>query len=499
MRALQLVKSLSLMALVSVGFTGCTGQTPAPESRRPNILVAMADDWSYPNAGAYGDRAVMTPAIDALAQNGVLFEHAYVSSPSCTPSRAAILSGQFHWRLRESASLWSTLSADIPVYPDLLEEAGYFVGYSGKGWGPGRDEEGGRKRNPAGNRFDHFFRFLEERPQGQPFCFWFGTSDPHRPYQEGDGGIAGIDLQAITVPPHLPDHPTVRADLADYLSEVERFDRAIARMLRRLDEIGEADNTIVVVSGDNGMPFPRCKSNLYDCGTRVPLVIRWPRRAAGGRIVSGFVSTTDLAPTILEAAGVPVPAVMTGRSLVPLLIGVEDAGGDRDAVLTGKERHVPGQEGTDSGGTPMRAIRTQDYLYIRNFRPDRWPAGTPNYLDAYLQGSWYADVDNGPTKTLMVRQSSEGETWARFFELAFARRPGEELYDLGKDPGQLVNVAADPAYGSVRADLARRLEQVLQQTGDPRLGPDPDQFDRYPYYGGSPRHPDFVAPELDLR
>jgi len=468
---------------------GCSTPEPKQEAERPNILVIMADDWGWPNAGAYGDRAVMTLAFDTLAQGGVLFERAYVSAPSCTSSRAAMLTGQYHWRLFESANLWSTLQASIPVYPDLLETAGYFVGYSGKGWGPGKFEIGGRSRNPAGDQYAHFFRFLEKRPKDRPFCYWHGSSDPHRPYQEGDGRIAAIDTELISVPPHLPDDPVVRNDIADYLSEVERFDRTVARLLARLEETGEAENTIVVMTGDNGMPFPRCKANLYDCGTHVPLVIRWPHKIAAGRTVDDFVSLTDLAPTLLDVAGLPVPVEMTGRSLWPLLSGAEVGGEDRSFVVTGKERHCQAQEGDDAGGTPMRAVQTREYLYIRNYRPDRWPAGTPNYLNAHFFGSWYGDVDNGPTKLLMIDRKDQGEPWSRLFGLAFNHRPAEELYDLKRDPGQLVNVAGDPAYKEARKQLSGRLESILRETGDPRLGPDPDQFDRYPYYGGAPSFP----------
>jgi N-sulfoglucosamine sulfohydrolase len=374
------------------------------EDRRPNILLAIADDWSWPHAGAYGDPVVQTPTLDRLAHEGVLFEHAYVASPSCTSSRAALLTGQWHWRLEESASLWSTLRWDYPVYPALLKQAGYHVGLQGKGWGPGRLEPGGRTHNPAGRSFDSLEAFLDARPAGRPFCFWFGSSDPHRDYEAGSGVAAGIDASRIRLFPHLPDTRAVREDVADYYFEVQRFDRDVGRMLRGLEERGELDRTIVVMTSDNGMPFPRCKANLYDCGVRVPLVVRWPERFAAGRRVQAFASLTDLAPTLLELAGVPAPAATTGRSLVPLLGPSVDAVAvaSRDHVLTGKERHVPGQEAPDLGGTPMRAIRTRDFLYIRNFRPDRWPAGTPDAECAVVPGRWLADCDNGPSKSELV-------------------------------------------------------------------------------------------------
>ncbi len=462
----------------------------ATQDRPPNILFAIADDWGWPHAGAYGDPVVETPTFDRIAREGILFHHAYVSSPSCTPSRAAILTGQYHWRLEESANLWSTLQAKFPVYPDLLEDAGYFVGYTRKGWGPGRIEPGGRSRNPAGEEYQDFATFLAERPADRPFSFWFGSSDPHRDYEKGSGAASGMDLDAIALAEHFPDSPEVRGDVADYYWEVQRFDREVGELLEMLERAGELENTVVVMTGDHGMPFPRCKGNLYDCGARVPLAIRWPGVVRGGRSVDGFVSLTDLAPTFLGIAGLDPPAVMmtTGTSLIEILRG---SGNGRDHVLIGKERHVPCQEAPESGGTPMRAIRTRDYLYIRNFEPDRWPAGTPDYENATIEGSWYGDVDNGPTKTYMIANRGRDPEHRKLFEIAFGKRPAEELYDVRNDPGQLENVAAEPAYANAKNKLSEALDAALAASRDPRVAGEGDRFDGYPYYGGTPLAPGY--------
>lgn len=458
--------------------------SPSP----PNVLLCIADDWSWPHAGRYGDAAVSTPAFDRLADEGVLFTNAYVSAPSCTPSRAALLTGQWHWRLRESANLWSTLSTDFDVYPELLERAGYFAGFTRKGWGPGKIEPGGRERNPAGEHFESFETFLDAVPRGRPFVFWFGSQDPHRPYEKGVGEQSGIDLSKIEVPRHFPDSRPVRSDVADYLWEVQRFDREVGELLRLLEIRGELENTLVVVTGDNGMPFPRCKATLYDCGVRVPLVVSWGDHLEGGRILDQFVSLTDLAPTFLDLAGVEKDAEMTGFSLRPLLMG-DPSAWPRQEILVGKERHVACQEAPDSGGTPMRALRTADYLYIRNYRPDRWPAGTPNFEKAYIPGSWYGDVDNGPTKLFMWENRASSAELADLFELSFAKRPAEELYDLTRDPHQLENVARNPDYDEVRRELSSRLEKELRASEDPRVMGNGSVFDHYPYYGGTPMAP----------
>ena len=459
------------------------------KNARPNILFAIADDWSWLHAGAYGDPVVKTPTFDRLAREGILFHHAYVSSPSCTPSRGAILTGQWHWRLEGAGNLWSVFPDKFVAYPEILGKAGYVTGVMGKGWAPGRTERAGRQLE--GKRFKNFQQFLAQRPVGEPFCFWLGSSDPHRPYKKDSGRASGMDLQNVEVPACFPDHPDVRGDIADYLFEVQRFDSLVGSALAALDKIGELDNTLVLMTSDNGMPFPRAKSNLYDMGTRMPLAVRWPAKIDAGGKIDDFVSFTDFAPTFLEAAGVAVPDDMTGRSLMNVLrsgrSGQVDA--DRSFVLVGKERHVPGQEGIDMGGYPCRAIRTHDFLYIRNFCPNRWPSGTPHYSKAAVPGAWIADCDNGLTKTCMVDNRDKNAGYRRLYDLAFAKRPAEELYDLKKDPDQLNNVAGAATYLEVQQKLADQLMTQLKTSCDPRAVGGGEKFDEYPYLGGAPLYP----------
>jgi arylsulfatase A-like enzyme len=443
--------------------------------KRPNIVFAIADDWSFPHAGVYGDPTVSTPVFDRIAREGDRFTHAFTAAPSCTPSRAAILTGQAVHRLEEGANLHGFLPKRFAVYPDLLEEAGYVVGYAGKGWGPGRFEPAGRGRNPAGPQFKNFDEFIQQRPTGRPFCFWFGSNDPHRPYEAGTGAQAGMKLDSVQVPAFLPDTPEVRSDLLDYYFEVQRFDRDVGRIIGTLERLGELDNTLIIVTADNGMPFPRAKATAYDGGARVPLAIRWPGTVRAGSVMEEFFSLTDVAPTVLEAAGLKAPATMTGRSVLGLLRGESQAG--RDRVFIERERHANVRHGNVS--YPVRAIRTRDYLYVRNFRPDRWPAGDPQLV--FSVGP-FGDIDGGPTKSLIIDRQHD-PTIARYFRLATAKRPAEELYDLRNDPDQLENVAGHRAHAEAQRRLRRQLDDWLRETGDPRATTDDDRWDRFPYYG----------------
>jgi uncharacterized sulfatase len=333
---------------------------------------------------------------------------------------------------------------------------------------------GGREENAAGKAYKDFAAFLEGKPDGQPFCFWFGSHDPHRSYEAGSGVAGGMKPGDVRVLPIWPDTPEVRSDLCDYYFEVQRYDREVGELVALLDAKGMLQNTLVVMTGDNGCPFPRAKTNLYDVGVRIPTAAMWPARVKGGRVVEDFVSFTDFAPTFVEAAGLAPPPDMTGRSLLGVLTGGQAGRVDakRDRVVTGRERHTNRREG--ARGYPMRALRTHDWLYIRNFAPDRWPAGDP---------PGYGDIDGGPTKTCMMEHREDGAV-APLFALAFEKRPAEELYDCRADPWQMKNLADDPAHADVKKRMAADLMAALTETKDPRVLGQGDVFDAYPYYSG---------------
>jgi arylsulfatase A-like enzyme len=385
------------------------------------------------------------------------------------------LTGRAVHQLAEGGNLWSFLPERFEVYPDRLESSGYVVGYASKGWGPGNFQAGGRSRNPAGPQFPNFNEFYRQAPKDKPFCFWFGSNDPHRPYVKGTGAQSGMKIEDVVVPAFLPDTPEVRSDILDYYYEVERIDREAGAIITALEGAGQLENTLIIWTGDNGLPFPRAKANLYDGGTHVPLAVRYPGTVKGGRTLDDFVVLTDLAPTLLEAAGLKPSPEMTGRSLMPLLAGREQPG--REKVFLERERHANVRRG--DLGYPARAVRTKDFLYIRNLRPDRWPAGDP---EMYFAVGEFGDIDGSPSKDLLLARQSDPAI-ARYFKLATAKRPAEELYDLRKDPGQIDNIAGRAEYADMKGELRAALDKWMRDTGDPRITTDDDRWDKYPYFG----------------
>ncbi len=488
-----LVFAIGILAGV-LAAAGCVPRESTPPARRPNILFALSDDQSWLHTSFAGYSSVSTPAFDRIAREGVYFTNSFSACPSCTPARSAILSGQDIWRLREAGLLYGSIPRDLPLFSLVLDDAGYHVGYTGKGWVPGDPYAQGLERDPIGKEYNdrrhaspppgidardyaaNFEDFLADRPSDTPFFFWYGSTEPHRVYEDGAGLRAGKKISGLEAPDFLPDVDLVRGDLLDYCVEVDWFDRQLDRMLKKLEDIGELDNTIVVVTSDNGMPFPRAKTTLYDWGVRMPLAIRWGERVPGGRVIEDFVCHTDFAPTFLEAAGLRSPARMNGRSLLSLLLSGREGriDPDRDHVVTATERHTWCRP--DGATYPVRAIRTREFLYIRNFAPDRWPTGGPTFVSS--NKTYHGDVDGCPTKTYLVKNR---ESHPREYQLCFGKRPREELYSVADDPGQTNNLADDSSHTQIKERLWRRLKTRLERGGDPRVrGEDPWQ--EYTYH-----------------
>jgi len=457
MKRTLFIKNLWLLTLVFL--FSCKSEQ---KQERPNILLLMSDNQSWNHMGAYGDTVIKTPNIDTIATEGMRFNNAFCNSPSCTPARAAMLTGQDIWRIEEGANLWGILPIKFEVFPDLLEKAGYRVGFDGKGWGPGSYEANGRTRNPGGNKYANFAEFIKNKKKGEPWSYWFNSLHPHRPYEVGSGEKAGIDLAKITVPGYLPDTKDVRIDIADYYAAIQTFDQEVGEIKQQLKESGELENTIIIVCSDNGWQMPRGLANLYDFGTRVPLIISWPEKFKTNAVTDDLVTLLDFAPTFLTLAKAEVPSYMTGKSLLPIVEKGSENPSPRDFVVLARERHAfVRQHGL---GYPGRAIRTPDYLYIKNYEPSRWPAGDPPL---------YGDVDPymlnypGPAKFNILLYKDDPKI-KQSFDLAFAKRPAEELFDIVNDPDQMHNLAYDNNYKKVKEELSTKMVTYLKETNDPR-------------------------------
>ena len=482
--------------------TNSFGQTKKEQKPLPNILIAIADDHSYPHTGVYGFAETQTPGFDYVAQNGVLFHNAFVAAPQCSPSRAAMLTGKNIWELEEAGTHASNFPKKFKVFTELLDAHGYFVGYTGKPWGPGNWQISGRKQNPVGKPYNshqlldpptkginsndyarNFIDFYNQKGEGSPFVFWYGAFEPHRVYEYQSGIKAGKNIEAVQLPEFLPDTEVVRNDVIDYILEIEHFDNHLLQMIQFLEKKGELDNTFIVVTADNGMPFPYAKANLQEFGTHVPLAISLPH-GIKGKEVQDLVGLIDLAPTLMELVGLEDAMTTSGKSLMPVLTQAEHPT-HRSHVLSGRERHTHARP--DNLGYPARAIRTQDYLYVHHFKPDRWPQGDPvpqnseNDQRSKAKGfkalyPGYHDIDPSPSKEVIM--AMEGSS---YFKRAFAKRPQEQLYDIQKDPYCMHNIATQPKYREVLSQLKQQLFRDLEEQGDPRVRDSP-VFDSYPRY-----------------
>ncbi|WP_146578441.1 sulfatase family protein [Neorhodopirellula pilleata] len=537
---------MNLFRIVLIAAWCCIPHGWAAAADRPNILFAFADDWGrhasiYAQADGPGtvNDVVSTPNFDALAKSGVLFNNAYVNAPSCTPCRSSIVSGQHFWRCRTGAILQGAVwDESIPTWPLLLQDAGYHIGFTWKVWSPGSPinapyggsvnayESSGRSFNgfsqsvtkmvDQGQSLDdakqvlldqvrgNFRAMLADKKPEQPFAYWFGPTNVHRKWIQGSGkalwGLNPDDLKG-KMPAFLPDVPEVRQDFADYLGEAMAFDMSLGVLVDELKKAGEFDNTLIAISGDHGPAgFPHGKCNLYDFGTRVSLSVSGPG-VSGGRVVDDFVTLPDLAPTFLQAGDVDPPEVMTAKTLWPVLKSEDQGWVDpsRTQVYVGRERHVANAR-QGQLPYPQRAIRTKDYLFVMNFRPERYPLGDPYRLGDNDEASGdeptvnemtnntlvtLPDEDAGPTKAWIVSNRHRSDVQP-FFRNAYGKRAGEELFDLSRDPDQMNNVAGDPAYAEVVSELRNRLMSELKETGDPRLVDQGRFFETPPMAGPLP-------------
>ncbi len=445
----------------------------AASGRQRNVLLLISDDQGL-DLGCYGV-AVKTPRLDRLARQGTLFRHGYAAVSSCSPSRAVINTGLYThqngmYGLQHDIHHQSLLPG-IETLPSLLRRAGYATALVGKKHvGPDSafpyeaelvpERSGIRDVRELAIAATSFIRSSDDRP----FFVTVAYSDPHRAAVDygNDRAWPGVkpaayDPRRVEIPPHLPDLPAVRQDIAEYYESLGRLDTGVGMILDDLATTGRAQDTLVIFLSDNGRPFPGAKTNLYDAGIHLPLIVHAPGSASA--VNDAMVSWTDIAPTVLDWTGVAPPAAygLSGSSLLPILGKPDDPA--RDAIFASHDFHEINQY------YPMRSIRTRTHNYILNLA---WQLPYPIAGDVAGSPSWKAIVAD-PLIKLGKRSQA-----------AYLQRPAEELYDLSRDPAEITNVAADPAYAGVKAALAGRLRSVRAATKDPWLA---GQTDPYSHVG----------------
>ncbi len=486
--------------LTSAVALSCAALSPAQSKipERPNILFALGDDITWKHMEAYGCKWVKTPNFNLVAKNGVLFNNAYTCNAKCAPSRSSILTGRNSWQLEAACNHFPYFPEKFKTYAEALAEHGYHVGFTGKGWAPGNAGKiNGVPRSLPGKEYakyklvpptkgisncdyaSNFEDFVNNNTNGKPFCFWFGSNEPHRDYEFAsslrltDKRPGDID----SVPAFWPQNETVRTDMLDYALEIEHFDKHLGLMLEFLKKKGLLDNTIVVVTADNGMPFPRVKGQEYEWSNHLPLAIMWKNGIKSpGRKIDDFVSFIDFTPTFLEVAGISQKeskmATITGKSLTDILYSNKNGviNSTRNHVLIGKERHDVGRPNDE--GYPIRGIRKGDFLYVHNFKTNRWPAGDP--ITGYL------NCDGSPTKTEVLKARRLPEThW--YWKLDFGKRTGDELYNVVNDAECMTNLATNQQYAKTMNKLRKQLFKELKEQKDPRILGNDTIFDQYPY------------------
>jgi arylsulfatase A-like enzyme len=449
--------SYSFNHLLSILFLLTTVACVSRQSQQqtqPNFIVFIADDAAWNECGPYGNPNIKTPNINKLAEEGVVFTNAFLTTSSCSPSRCSILTGRYP-HSTGAPELHMPLPANQLIFPGELQKAGYFTAVAGKYHiGPKRAEfdtiYGG---HPSG--CEHWLEALQSRPKDKPFFLWLAAIDPHRAYFP-NAIPEPHRPEDVIVPPYLPDNDSTRKDLAFYYDEISRMDSYMGEVMAELKKQGVDENTLVIYMSDNGRPFPRAKTRMYDSGVKTPFIVRWPAKLKKGTS-DALLSSIDIAPTFCELAGAGIPDTYQGVSLVPVLENYNNE--IRDYIVSEHNWH--------DYQAHERAIRNHKYLYIRNAFPD-------------LNASPPADAVRSITYQEMIKMYKAGELNENQFDCFIEPRPAEELYDVVNDPYQLHNLAENPEYAGVWDEMRKLLDSWIVEFDDKiPENPTPDKFDRW--------------------
>lgn len=433
------MKSLILSLCVSVL---CTALLSA-EEKRPNFIFFLSDDISQEDLGCYGHPAIKTPRIDDLAAKGMRFDNAYLAISSCSPSRCSIITGRYPHNTG-APELHSKLPNDQIRFPELLHMKGYYTVLSGKNHMFGNEDRAFNKitRGGGAGGSGDWVELVRDRPKDQPFFFWFAANDAHR-----DWGISEhaptYEPADVIVPPYNVDTPVTREDYTNYYHEVSRFDHFVGLVRDELEKQGVLENTFLVIGADNGRPFPRCKSRLYDSGIKTPWVVHFPKLIKQGAVSNSLVSSIDLGATCLELAGVEIPETVQGKSFVPIL--KDPKATVREVIFSEQNWHVYRNH--------SRLVRWGDYAYIRN--------NFPNQINICGE----SDLTYPAGKEIWEAHAA-GKTTEKHWQVFANPCPEEELYNVKDDPDQLINLATKPDHAA-QIEIARKaLAKWTEETGD---------------------------------
>lgn len=433
-----------ILALIAIVLSGMLFADAGAETSRPNIVFFISDDVSQEDHGVYGHPTIQTPHIDSLAAQGMRFDKAYLTTSSCSPSRCSIITGRYPHNTG-APELHSPLPDDQLRFPELLREAGYYTVLAGKNhMFRGKEDRAFDEVTsggwPAGA--EDWVEHVQKRPKDRPFFFWFAAYDAHRGWEMNDKAPI-YDPEDVIVPPYLVDTEVVRQDLANYYHEASRFDYYIGQVKDELKRQGVLENTLIVVASDNGRPFPRDKSYLYDSGIKTPWVVHYPRLIQEPAATDSFVSVIDLSATCLELSGVEIPEAIQGQSFTPIL--KDPAAEVREVVFTEHNWHVYKSH--------ERMVRFGDYLYIKNNHPDN-----PNL--SHESDMLY------PSGRELWKAHAAGETLWHQQQVFAVPSPAEQLFQVSRDPHQLWNLVEFPAYADALDQARGLLEKWAEQTGD---------------------------------
>lgn len=420
---------------------------------RPNFIFFITDDVGWNDLGAYGNEFVKTPHLDAMAERGLRFTNAYLTISSCSPSRCSIISSRYPHNTG-APELHTTLPDDQFKFPKALREAGYYTMLSGKNHIAKLTEtfdvisNGGK---PSGSQ--DWVSLLQKRPTDQPFFAWFASVDAHRDWEIDDDNHI-YDPAEIEVPPFLFDGPKTRQDLADYYHEVSRTDTTMGKLVEELKRQGIEENTYIIYMTDNGRPFPRSKTRLYDSGIKTPFLVACPGKIKPA-VVDSLISSIDVGPTILELAGVEIDERAQGVSFVPIL--KDPTAVVREVAFAEQNWHVYQAH--------QRMVRTGDFLYIKNSFPD---------LKALSKES----DPTFPAGEELWEKHAAGELNGNQKDIFQQPRPEEELYQVSDDPYQFTNLAGKAEFAETLNDLRGLLGDWSEATGDTvPTDPTPDRDD----------------------